>query len=158
MARLYANFITVVEYICLLLMVAMTFVVAAGVVSRYVLGAALSWYDEFAEYILVWTTFYGAVLASHHRAHIGFDTLVESLPPPLKKGFECFTELLLLGLQGVILYYGWVLLQAMQFETAISLPWVKMTWVYSVMPVSAAMMLMVGLRNIFTIFGKPRRG
>lgn len=158
MARLYANFIQALEYICLLLMLTMTVVVTAGIVSRYLLGAALSWYDEFAEYILVWTTFYGAVLASHHRAHIGFETLVESLPPPLKKGFEFVTELLLLGLQGVILYYGWVLIQAMEFETAISLPWVKMTWVYSVMPVSAAMMLVVGVRNIFTLFGKTREG
>lgn len=158
MARLYANFITVMEYICLFLMSTMTFVVAAGVVSRYLLGAALSWYDEFAEYILVWTTFYGAVLASHHRAHIGFETLIESLPPPLKKGFEFVTELLLLGLQGVILYYGWILIQAVEFETAISLPWVKMTWVYSVMPISAAMMLIVGLRNMFTIFGQAHKG
>jgi TRAP-type C4-dicarboxylate transport system permease small subunit len=157
-ARLYTNFITVVEYICLFLMCTMTIVVAAGVVSRYLLDAALSWYDEFAEYILVWTMFYGAVLASHHRAHIGFETLVESLPLPLKKGFEFVTELLLLGLQGVILYYGWILLQAIQFETAISLPWVKMTWVYSVIPVSAAMMLIVGLRNMFTIFGKTHEG
>ncbi len=158
MARFYANFIRVLEYICLLLMLTMTAVVAAGVVSRYLLDAALSWYDEFAEYILVWTTFYGAVLASHHRAHIGFETLIESLPPHFKKGFEFVTELLLLGLQGVILYYGWVLIQAMEFETAISLPWVKMTWVYSVMPVSAGMMLIVGLRNMFTIFGKTHEG
>lgn len=158
MTRLYANFIRVLEYVCLLLMLAMTVVVTAGVVSRYLLHAALSWYDEFAEYILVWTTFYGAVLASHHRAHIGFETLVESLPPSLKKGFELLTEILLLGLQGVILYYGWVLIQAMEFETAISLPWVKMTWVYSVMPISAAMMLVVGVRNIFTLFGRNHEG
>lgn len=158
MGRLYAGFIRAMEYTCVLLMLAMTIVVAAGVVSRYVFGAALVWYDEFAEYILVWTTFYGVVLASHHRAHIGFETLVESLPPPLMRGFELLGELLLLGLQGIILYYGLVLLDAMEFETAISLPWVKMTWVYSVMPISAAMGLIVGLRNMLTIFGKKGKG
>lgn len=158
MWRMYPVLIRVLEYICVFLMLTMTVVVAAGVISRYVFDAALVWYDEFAEYILVWTTFYGMVLASHHRAHIGFETLVESLPPSLKRGFELLSELLLLGLQGVILYYGLVLLDAMEFETAISLPWVKMTWVYSVMPISAAMGLIVGLRNMLTIFGKKGGG
>jgi TRAP-type C4-dicarboxylate transport system permease small subunit len=31
----------------------------------------------------------------------------------------------------------------MEGETAISLPWVKMAWIYSIMPISGALMLVV---------------
>ena len=41
---------------------------AWAVFIRYVLNSSLVWYDEFASYLLVWLTFYGAVVADYQRA------------------------------------------------------------------------------------------
>jgi TRAP-type C4-dicarboxylate transport system permease small subunit len=43
----------------------------------------------------------------------------------------------------VMLVAGGQLVLEMEGETAISLPWVKMAWVYSIMPISGALMLVI---------------
>ena len=50
-------------------------------------------------------------------------------------------ELAVLGFQFVLFYYGWILTERMGDETAISLPWVKIAWVNSVLPVTGALLL-----------------
>ncbi|MGH7405804.1 MAG: TRAP transporter small permease, partial [Candidatus Methylomirabilales bacterium] len=81
MRRIERAFVRSLECWAGLLLIAMVVVVTAGVFYRYVLNEALIWYDEFASYLLVWLTFYGAVLATYRDAHIGFDTVVHRLAP-----------------------------------------------------------------------------
>ena len=146
MQRIFGRVDRVIEWWAMLLLVLMVVLVFLGVFFRYVLGASLAWYDEFASYLLVWLTFYGAVAASYHGRHIGFDLVVNRFMPRTRKVVEVFAELLVLGFQVVLFYYGWVLTQRMGDETAVSLPWVKMGWVYSVLPITGGLMLVISLR------------
>jgi len=125
--------------------------VTLGVVDRYVLGASLIWYDEFASYLLVWVTFYGAVMAAYHRRHIAFDTLVERLTPATRRGVAVAAELCVLVFQGILFYYGWVLADAIRADTAVSLVWVRMGWIYSVLPISGGLMLLMSLVDLATL-------
>jgi TRAP-type C4-dicarboxylate transport system permease small subunit len=139
-AEAFAN---AIEWWTAFLLAAMVLVVAVGVLFRYALGAALVWYDEFASYLLVWLTFYGCVVASYRRRHIGLEVLVDRLPPGWKRGVELTAEACIFGFQVVLGYFGWVLTQKIGDETAVSLAWVKMSWVYSVLPISGSLMLLV---------------
>src|SRR2546426_7512750 len=67
------------------LMVAMVALVTIGVFFRYIVNASLSWYDEFASYLLVWLSFYGAVVATYRGRHIGFETLAERRGPRARR-------------------------------------------------------------------------
>jgi TRAP-type C4-dicarboxylate transport system permease small subunit len=144
----------------MLLLALMVFLVCLGVFFRYVLDASLAWYDEFASYLLVWLTFYGAVSASYHRRHIGFDTFIARLMPDTRKQLEIVAELLVLGFQIVLLYYGWLLTRKMGDETAVSLVWVKMGWIYSVLPISGGLMLLISVQRVLNLVGgrKQRKG
>jgi TRAP-type C4-dicarboxylate transport system permease small subunit len=144
----------------MLLLALMVFLVCLGVFFRYVLNASLAWYDEFASYLLVWLTFYGAVSASYHRRHIGFDTFIARLMPDTRKQLEIVAELLVLGFQIVLLYYGWLLTRKMGDETAVSLVWVKMGWIYSVLPISGGLMLLISVQRVLNLVGgrKQRKG
>ena len=143
MRRALSVVVRLVEWWSVLLLALMVVIVVAGVFYRYVLDASLGWYDEFASYLLVWLTFSGAVVVSYHRRHISFDTLVERLAPGARRVFRIVAELLVLGFQAVLTYYGWVALDAMAFDIAVSIPWVRMTWIYSVLPIGGALMLLV---------------
>ena len=151
MGRIERVVVRILEWWAGLLLVTMVVVVTAGVFYRYVLDAALVWYDEFASYLLVWLTFYGAVLATQRDVHIEFDTAVRRLAPGLRRAVEAVSALCTLAFHGILFAYGIVLTRSMGAETAISLPWVKMAWVYSVLPISGALML------LFTLVGLARR-
>ena len=145
MRRFYEAFLKVLEMFTALLAVAMLLVVIVGVIFRYVLDSSLSWYDEFAEFILVWLTMYGSVLALERGEHIGFEAIVGLLPAGLRRATEFFSTLCVLGFSGVMLVSGWILLRAMASETCCSIPAVKMGWIYSVMPITGGLMLIVCL-------------
>ncbi|MCI0372681.1 MAG: TRAP transporter small permease [candidate division NC10 bacterium] len=162
MGRLFRWLMALVETWVMLLLIAMTLLVTVAVFYRYVLGASLIWYDEFASYLLVWLTFYGAVMAAYHRRHIAFETLVERLRPAARRGADLAAEVCVLLFQGILLYYGWVLARAIRADTAVSLEWVRMSWIYSVLPISGALMLLISLVDLATLLtggarsGKPQ--
>lgn len=159
MERLLRRLIDLVEWWAVLLLVLMVVVVSLGVFFRYVVNQALVWYDEFASYLLVWLTFYAAVVASYRRRHIGFEVVMDQLVPLTRRVLEFVGESCVLGFQFVLFYYGWVLTGKMGDESAVSLDWVKMGWVYSVLPIAGGLMLVISLVRLVRIAsGKGNHG
>ena len=151
MAKLLGRLVTLIEWWAVCLLAGLVIIVCLGVFFRYVLNSSLTWYDEFASYMLVWLTFYGTVVADYHRRHIGFDLLVGKLPPPARRAVDFAAELAVLGFQFVLLYYGWELTRRMGDETAISLPWVKVTWISSVLPITGGILFLISLTRLVGI-------
>jgi TRAP-type C4-dicarboxylate transport system permease small subunit len=138
----------------MLLLAAMLVLVTVGVFFRYVLAASLTWYDEFASYLLVWLSFYGAVVATYRNRHISFETLAERLGSAGRRRFALVSTAASIVFQGVLCWYGVVLVRAVGQETAVSIQSVRMAWVYSVLPISGGLMLLVSLVR----FGYELRG
>ena len=151
MAKLLGRLITLIEWWAVCLLAGLAVVVCLGVFFRYALNSSLVWYDEFASYMLVWLTFYGAVVADYHRRHIGFDLVVNKLAPATRRAVDVVAELAVLGFQFVLFYYGWILTEKMGDETAISLPWVKVIWINSVLPITGGLMLLISLTRLISI-------
>jgi TRAP-type C4-dicarboxylate transport system permease small subunit len=117
------------------------------VILRYVFAASLPWYDELVGYLLVWLTFLGAVLAQSHGQHIGIENLVERAPARFRRVLELASHGVLAGVHLVLLVYGAQLALRFLEERAITVP-VPMGVVYSVIPLSAALMLVVETARI----------
>ncbi|MFB0508051.1 MAG: TRAP transporter small permease [Thermodesulfobacteriota bacterium] len=142
MKKLHAWAIRGMEYLVIGLVGALAIVVAVEVFFRYVLNSSISWYDEFAGYLLVWLTFWGAVLALDRGRHIGFETLVERFPIPVQKLTTTIVYLLIIIVQAVVVYYGWMLTTQLTGETTITLP-IPIGVIYLVLPVTGALMLLI---------------
>ena len=151
MERIFRRFIDLIEWWSVLLLFLMVAVVCFGVFFRYALKASLVWYDESASYLLVWLTFYGAVVASYRRRHIGFEVVLNKFRPETRRIFDFISELFVLGFQVVLFYYGWQLMEKIGADTAISLPWVKMAWIYSVLPITGGLMLIISVMRLIDI-------
>ena len=158
MTKLLGRLVALVEWWAVILLAALTALVCVAVFFRYVLNSSLVWYDEFASYMLVWLTFYGCVVADFRRRQIGFDLLVNKLAPAMRRAVDAVGELAVFGFQFVLCYYGWVLTEQMSDETAISLVWVKVGWINSVLPITGGIMLLISLvRLINNLSGRPYR-
>lgn len=151
MAKLLGRLVALIEWWAVLLLAGLAVLVCLGVFFRYVLNSSLTWYDEFASYMLVWLTFYGTVVADYRRRHIGFELVVDKLAPAARRVVDGAGELAVLGFQFVLFYYGWILMLRMGDETAISLPWVKVSWVTSVLPVTGAILLLISATRMVDI-------
>jgi TRAP-type C4-dicarboxylate transport system permease small subunit len=151
MQRILGRLVTLVEWWAVFLLAALAVLVCLGVFFRYALNSSLVWYDEFASYMLVWLTFYGCVVVDYQRRHISFDLLVNKLGPGQRRAVDVIGELAVLGFQFVLCYYGWVLMQRMGDETAISLPWVKVSWINSVLPITGALLLMISSARLVAL-------
>jgi len=140
----------------------MVVVVTLGVLYRYALDRSLVWYDEFASYILVWLTFVGAVAASWRGRQIYFELLIDRARPAVARALRVFSELCVLVFHLLMVAYGWNLMQRMGDETAVSITSIRMSWIYAVLPVSAALMAFVSLHRLFTLAtsaaGQPEGG
>ena len=153
MRKAYEGFIRLLQGYSAVLMLVMTAVVLVGVFYRYVVDQALSWYDEFAGYILVWLTMYGTVVGLARGKHISFETLTEKLPPGGQRAAAIFGVLCVLGFSAVLVVSSWQLVREMAEETAVSLPSVRMAWIYSVLPISGALLVLVAVVQFLALFG-----
>jgi TRAP-type C4-dicarboxylate transport system permease small subunit len=151
MAKLLGRLVALIEWWAVCLLAGLAVLVCLGVFFRYVLNSSLTWYDEFASYMLVWLTFYGTVVADYRRRHIGFELVVDKLAPAARRIVDAAGELAVLGFQFVLFYYGWILTLRMGDETAISLPWVKVSWVSSVLPITGAILLLISATRMIEI-------
>lgn len=138
--RIRAGYERLLEWLVIVLMAVLAVEVTVGVAFR-TLGAALVWYDEVASILLAWITFYGSALASVKRAHIGCPEVMAFLPPGPKLVFRVIAEVLTIGFFLIMGWMGYRILGVLATDTLISLPSVPVSWVQSVMPISAALIV-----------------
>ncbi|GAB3663617.1 TRAP transporter small permease [Ramlibacter alkalitolerans] len=139
------------EWVVMALMVALAVEVTLGVVFRAI-GQSLVWYDEVASIMLAWLTFYGSALASVKRAHIGCPEVVDQLPSAWKRWLGLLTQLLVIAFFALL---GWVGLQIMPIlagDTLVSLPWVPMNFAQSVIPISAALIVVAEATHLIDLW------
>ncbi len=122
------------------LMVILAAEVTLGVIFRS-LGQSLTWYDELASVLLAWLTFYGSALASVKRAHIGCPEIVDRLRWPLRRGFNIAAQVLVIAFFLVLGWVGASILPILHGDSLVSLTWVPMSVVQSVIPISAALIV-----------------
>ncbi len=135
------------EWVVIVLMTAMAAEVTIGIVFRSV-GKSLVWYDEVASILLAWLTFYGSAYAAARRSHISCPELVAMMPPGPRLAVTVVVEVLVIGFFALLGFVGWQVLEVLATDNLVSLPWVPVSWVQSVIPVSAAMIIAAELLTL----------
>jgi len=155
MTRFRAVYGRILEWVVIGLMVALAAEVTLGVVCR-ALGQALSWYDEVASVMLAWLTFYGSALASVKRAHIGCPELVERLPWEIRRAANLFAQVLVIGFFVLLGGVGAWITPVLATDTLVSLPGVPMSVVQSVIPISAALIVIAELTHLIDLISAKK--
>lgn len=140
MQRFRAGYGRVLEWIVMALVVVLAVEVTLGVVFR-ALGSSLVWYDEVASHLLAWLTFYGSALASVKRAHIGCPEVVDQLPPAGRRAANIAAQVVVIAFFVLLGWMGVDIMPALVGETLVSLTWLPMNAVMSVIPISSALIV-----------------
>ena len=156
MQRFREHYGLFLEWVVMALMVLLAVEVMAGVVFRFA-GSSLVWYDELASVMLAWLTFYGSALASVKRAHIGCPEVVQQMSPGWQRALGIISQLLVIAFFALL---GWTGLQIMPIlvgESLVSLPWVSMNFVQSVIPVSSALIVVAEITHLVDLLQARER-
>jgi len=152
--RFRRGYARVLEWIVSGLVVLLALEVTVGIVFR-VSGHSLVWYDEIASVMLAWLTFYGSALASVMRGHIACPELVNQLPAGAKRAVNVFAQVLVIAFFLLLGYVGLTIMPMLAGDTLVSLP-IPMNLVQSVIPVSAAMIVVAEFTHLVDLLGPAR--
>jgi TRAP-type transport system small permease protein len=77
-----------------------------AVFSRFILNASVSWGEELPAHMLAALTFIGAAYLTRTNEHLGFDSVVRSLPRAMQKLVMSANLLMMAWLGGLLAFYG----------------------------------------------------
>ncbi len=139
------------------LLLGLAALVIAAVVFRKS-GSSIIWYDELASVLLAWLTFLGAALAVLRHAHLGFPGLVFMLPLALRVPCFVLAKAVVLGFWVTVAIAGTRALELMAGDALVTLPWLPMQLVQSVVPLAAALVIVAELLDLPEGLVRVRRG
>jgi C4-dicarboxylate transporter DctQ subunit len=84
-------------------------IIVLSVIMRYVFQSPLSWAEEGAILLLIYSTFVGASLALREREHVGIDIITLKMSKRTKRATTFVAMGLTLVYCGVLGFYGWIM-------------------------------------------------
>ena len=138
------------KYALTLLSVVLTVSVFLQVLIRFVFKHPLPWTEEIARIAFVYCIFVGATIAVRENSHLSVDFLLVILPKRVARA-AVFLGMLLVGVflifvtwQGVVL----VLATGVQMSPVMQVPF---KYLYLILPVSGALMLLYLVANMLAL-------
>lgn len=156
LASLRRGYERFLEWICIVLMVALAAEVTVGVVFRYA-GHSLVWYDEVATILLAWVTFYGSALAVLKHAHMGVPEIVAMLPAGGRVAAAAIAQACTLAFFVLLAWAGYTVLEVLASDRLVSLPDVSVAYANSVIPVTAVLFVIGQVLVFPEVLAKARR-
>ncbi|MEZ5652905.1 MAG: TRAP transporter small permease [Burkholderiaceae bacterium] len=143
--------------LCKLAMIVLVGAIAAdifvGVFYRYVIGDALAWYEEVAQYLMVWMVFCGSPLVLKQGGHISLGLVVNRFSPRLRMLAHALIFAIVFAFLCLLFYHGAGLTWLARRQQMTSLP-VSFSLIYAAIPFGAFVMASVS----FEIFLRALRG
>ena len=145
------------KYALTLLSVILTVSVFLQVLIRFVFKYPLPWTEEIARIAFVYCVFVGATIAVRENSHLSVDFLLVILPKGVARA-AVFLGMLLVGVflafvtwQGIVL----VMATGVQMSPVMQVPF---KYLYLIVPVSGAIMLLYLVSNMLALIRGRREG
>lgn len=145
----------ILETVIVLCLALMAILVFANVILRYAFDTGIAEAEELARLAFVWLILLGAILASRQHAHIGFDSLVKSLPTRWKKAAIMTNGSLVLGASAIFIIGGWQQ-TAINLDNSYPVLGISYAWLYGSAVVFGIGMAISIVFNIWDALTQPR--
>lgn len=120
------------ETLLVVLLATMAGLIGLQVFMRYVVESSLSWSEELARYLFIWSTYIGAAYAVRKRAHIRVTAAVDRLPLRARHGVNLLTHAAFITFAVIVIWQGYVMTARIsRFGQTSSSLGIPMAWVYA---------------------------
>lgn len=142
--------------ICIVIMTVLVIDVSWQVLSRYLVGEPSLYTDELARFLMVWLTFLGGAYMFGSDSHLSVNSLRDMMPAKMQNAIFIFTYLLIGGFAVLVMILGsqrLILRTISQPSPSLGIP---MGYFYSILPLSAAFIIIYMLLNLGEMFYKSK--
>lgn len=137
-----------VRLFCTVCMALIFVIFLANIFVRFVPIYNFTTTDEWTQLFLVWTIFFGAQELVRTKSHFVVDIITDKLQgTPLGRLFEIISAFISIILFLTICYFGVVLVNRSQ-ATMQTIPWMKISFFYACIPLSAFFMTIYATRDL----------
>lgn len=136
-------------YLCLVMLSAMVIITGLQIVCR-VFFTALTWSEEAARYLLIWSTFIGAACVYKHGGHISVTVMEGLLPGVGRKILQILVHVLCCIFFALMIWFGFIYVgkQGRQLSPAMRIP---MSYLYATIPVGGILMFWHALDAVLQV-------
>lgn len=127
------------EWTCVVLLAGTVVLTVAQVVYRYVLNDALSWSEELARWLFVWTIYLGTAVMAGQRRHMRIDFLVGRVSPGMQRRIDWFAQIVVAAACVAMVVHGWEFCSRVTGTTG-ALEW-QTKYLYLAVPAGALLTL-----------------
>ncbi len=142
------------EIFCATIFLGMIGLVAYNAFLRYVFRSSFAPSEEWARFLFMYITFFGAIEAFYRNKHIAVDMLVSKTRYGVRKGLELTSTLLTMAILG-FLFYGGLILVGQTMDTYSVATGVNMTLVNGILPIMAGASFIIKIRDLMHLIRKP---
>ena len=147
----------VFRYLLIFFMVEITFVISLAVISRYFLNSPIYWAEEVTRYAFVWATFLGAGCAYRQKELVAMSVVLNALSPMARNLVQLILEIIIGCFLVLAVIFGIKMTKVVAPQLAVSTR-ISLAWLYCVVPISCAFMLMTCIENIRDLILGPKGG
>lgn len=147
---IWRGVVKLVNFLIVLLLAAMTLVVALSVFYRYVLVKPIYWAEEFSRYAMIWFAMFGAMVALRDNSHVGVSVVIDLFPAKIRRGILQFGRLFIILFLGAVTVFSVIHASTLRGQTSSALQ-LPMTIPYASITVGSFLMMLVAIRQFFGI-------
>ncbi|BAQ71430.1 TRAP transporter small permease [Rhodovulum sulfidophilum] len=129
------------EWLGAILMTTVVALLGFQVVARFGMGRSFSWLEEVSRFAFVWAVYFGFVIAAEGDRHIRVSLHLGLLPTKLRLCMLTLADLLWLGFNAVVIWYGYQFTVSMfEFPYISQTTGINLVWVQMIVPLGFAFM------------------
>ena len=139
----------VLEWVCIALFAAITFILTLNIVVRFFPFMSMHWFDEILELLYGALVFYGAAAVWVTHSHFSVGDWISKYLKSVRARFayRLLVELMSLVFIAIFLWYALELL--MQTEERTTAFAMSKKWLYACMPITGGIMVLYTLKNMY---------
>ena len=142
------------EIFCAVIFLGMIGLVSYNAFLRYVFRSSFTPSEEWARFLFMYITFFGAIEAFYRGKHIAVDMLVAKTRHTARKALEIIAVILTLAMLALLLWGGIILVgQTMDMYSVATN--VNMTLINGILPLMAAAAIVIKTKELVRLIRKP---
>jgi len=149
LSRIDRGLVKVLEWICIALFVAITFILTLSIVVRFIPFMSMHWFDEILELLYGALVFYGAAAVWVSHGHFSVGDWISKFLKSVRARFAYRMVVELLSLIFIVIFFKYALELTLRTEEQTTAFAMSKKWLYACMPITGGIMLVYSIKNTY---------